>query len=94
MFYNIGFTEILVIALVSFIVFDKKNIPDFISFIRVIYKQILSIKIKIKESLNIEELYDTEEIKYITGKDGKLYPAYSADDVMNKNNDSKSSSSR
>lgn len=92
--FNIGFTELLVIALVSFIAFDKKTVPDFISFIRIIYRQILSIKIKIKKSLSIEELYDAEEIKYITGKDGKLYPAYSVDDIMKKNNDSKSSSSR
>ncbi|MDN5247726.1 MAG: hypothetical protein QWI36_01120 [Wolbachia endosymbiont of Tyrophagus putrescentiae] len=95
--FNIGFSEILVVALVGLIVIDKEKMPIFISFIRVVYRYIISIKFKTKKLLKdagIEDLYSTEEVKYITGKDGKLYPTYNIDSVSDQDNDSKGSSSR
>ncbi|OEY86576.1 hypothetical protein BIY23_03390 [Wolbachia pipientis] len=92
--FNVGLTEILVVALVSIIVVDKEKVPMFIDCIRIVYKYILKIQFKAKKLLQdagIEDLYTVEKGDYITGKDGKLYHAYN---IEGKNNDSKNSSSR
>ncbi len=91
--FNVGFSEILVVALVGIIVIDKEKVPMFIDFIRILYRHILRIRSKTKKLLKdagVEGLYTEEEVNYITGKDGKLYPAYN---VENHDNDSKNSSS-
>jgi sec-independent protein translocase protein TatB len=101
--FNIGFTEILVVALVSIIALDKNKIPVFIDFIKVVYRYIMMIKLKTKKLLKdagIEELYrecNTEEVKHIVGKNGKLYPIYDIDNASKgfiSKNDSEDSSSR
>ncbi|WP_333023605.1 Sec-independent protein translocase subunit TatB [Wolbachia endosymbiont of Pentidionis agamae] len=96
--FNISLSEVFVVALVGIIFLDKKKIPECVSFIRVIYKSAIDMKFKIERFLKnteINELYkacETEEIKYIAGKDGKFYPAYNIDNLSNKN-DGKDSSS-
>ncbi|APR97749.1 Sec-independent protein translocase subunit TatB [Wolbachia endosymbiont of Folsomia candida] len=101
--FNIGFTEILVVALVSIIVLDKNKVPMFIDLIKNVYRYIIIIKSKVKKLLKdagIEELYEecnTEEVNYIAGKNGKLYPAYNIDNTSKSplsKNDSEDSSSR
>ncbi|HCE59649.1 MAG TPA: hypothetical protein DEQ74_02350 [Wolbachia sp.] len=91
--FSIGLSEILVIALVSIIVLDKEKIPVFVDFVRIAYRCIMNIKSKTKKLLKdagIEDLYNTEEITYVIGKDGKRYPSYN---VSGQNNDSKNSGS-
>lgn len=94
--FNIGLSEILMVALVSIIVLDKKKIPVFIDFIKTVYRYVITIKSKANKLLKdagIEDLYkeySTEEVHYITGKNGKLYPAYNT----SQKNDSKGPSSR
>jgi sec-independent protein translocase protein TatB len=92
--FNVGLAEILVVALVGVIAIDKEKVPMFIDFIKIVYRYILKIRLKAKELLKdagIEDLYTGEEVNYITGKDGRLYPTYN---VENHDNDSKNSSSR
>lgn len=92
--FNIGFTEILVIGLVSIVAIDKEKIPAFIGFVRAMYRYAMNIRSKAKKLLRdagIEELYDTEGVTYITGKDGKKYPSYNMDNTPD---DSKNSSGR
>ncbi|WP_253299805.1 Sec-independent protein translocase subunit TatB [Wolbachia endosymbiont of Chironomus riparius] len=95
--FNIGFTEILVVALVGVIAFDKEKMPEFINFVKAVYRYVMSIRFKAKQLLKnsvIEELCDTEEINYIIGKDGKSYPAYNIDNTSNQKNDSENPCSR
>ncbi|WP_374698854.1 hypothetical protein [Wolbachia endosymbiont (group B) of Limnophora tigrina] len=97
--FNIGFTEILVVALVSIIVLDRNKVPMFINLIKTIYRHFIIVKSKAKRLLKdngIEDLYkerSTEKVNYIIGKDGKLYPTYDTDNTS-KDNDSKDPSSR
>lgn len=94
--FNIGLSEILVIALVSIIVLDKEKIPVFIDFVRIAYRCMMNIKSKTKKLLKdagIEDLYNTEEITYVIGKDGKRYPSYNVNNIPGQNNDSKNSGS-
>ncbi|MDR2831860.1 MAG: hypothetical protein LBV62_03015 [Rickettsiales bacterium] len=97
--FNIGFSEILVVALVSIIVLDKNKVPMFIDLIKVIYRYFMIIKLKAKRLLKdagIEDLYkecNTEKVNYIIGKNGKLYPTYDIDNTS-KDNDSKDPGSR
>ena len=89
--FNIGFTEILVVALVSLIVIDKEKVPIFIRFFKVVYRYALSIKFKTKKFLRdagIEELCNAEDVSYIIGKDGKLYPSYNIDNTSDQGNTS------
>ncbi len=95
--FNVGFSEILVVALVGIIVIDKEKVPMFIDSVRILYRYILKIRSKTKKFLKdagVEDLYTEEEVNYIIGKDGKLYQAYNVEnhDVENHNNDSKNSS--
>ncbi|MDD9336498.1 MAG: hypothetical protein PV345_04190 [Wolbachia sp.] len=79
--------------------FDKNKVPIFIDFTKAIYKYVVIIKSRTKKLLNdagIEDLYkecNTEEVNYIVGKNGKLYPAYNIDNIS-KDNESKDPSSR
>ncbi|MFT4314573.1 MAG: hypothetical protein AB3P11_05830 [Wolbachia pipientis] len=95
--FNIGLSEILVVALVSIIVLDKSKVPVFFNLIKNMYRYFVIVKSRIRNLLKdagIEELYeecDVEKVNYIVGKDGKLYPAYNVD---NTKDDSKGPSSR
>ncbi|KLT22181.1 hypothetical protein wVul_1115 [Wolbachia endosymbiont of Armadillidium vulgare str. wVulC] len=95
--FNIGFSEILVVALVSIVVLDKSKVPVFLNLIKNIYRYFVIVKSRIRKLLKdagIEDLYEecnTEKVNYIVGEDGKLYPAYNVD---NTKNDSKDPSSR
>ncbi len=97
--FNIGLSEILVVALVSIIVLDRNKVPVFIDLIRNTYKCLVIIKSKARRLLKdagIEDLYkgcSTEKVNYIIGKNGKLYPTYDIDNTS-KDNDSKGPSSR
>ncbi len=97
--FNIGLSEILVVALVSIIVLDKNKVPVFIDFIKTIYRYFTIEKSKAKRLLKdagIEDLYkecNTEKVNYIVGKNGKLYPTYDIDNTS-KDNDSEDSGSR
>ncbi len=97
--FNIGLSEILVVALVSIIVLDRNKVPVFIDLIRNTYKYLMIIKSKVRRLLKdagIEDLYkecNTEKVNYIVGKNGKLYPTYDIDNTS-KDNDSKDPSSR
>lgn len=89
--FNIGFSEILMVGLVSIIALDKKKIPVFIDFIKTIYRYVMVIKSQAKKLLKdagIEDLYkehSTEKVNYIVGKSGKLYPAYDIESTSKKN---------
>ncbi|WP_353277514.1 hypothetical protein [Wolbachia endosymbiont (group B) of Villa cingulata] len=95
--FNIGLSEVLVVALVSIVVLDKSKVPVFLSLIKNIYRYFMVIKSRFRSLMKdagIEDLYsecDVEKVNYIVGKDGKLYPTY---DVDNTKNDSKDPSSR
>ncbi len=97
--FNIGLSEILVVALVSIIVLDKNKVPVFIDFIKTIYRYFTIVKSKAKRLLKdagIEDLYkecNTEKVNYIVGKNVKLYPTYDIDNTS-KDNDSEDSGSR
>ncbi|OCA06230.1 Sec-independent protein translocase subunit TatB [Wolbachia endosymbiont of Trichogramma pretiosum] len=95
--FNIGLSEILVVALVSIIVFDKSKVPVFLSLIKDIYRYFWVVKSRVRKLLKdtgIKELYEghnVEKVNYIIGEDGKLHPTYNVDSTKN---DSKNSSSR
>ncbi|MDG7055242.1 MAG: hypothetical protein LJD31_01660 [Wolbachia endosymbiont of Menacanthus eurysternus] len=97
--FNIGLSEILVIALVSIVVLDKNKIPAFIDLIRNIYRYFMIAKSRTRKLLKdagIEDLYkeySVEKVNYIVGKDGKFYPSYNIDNTS-KGNDSEDSGSR
>jgi sec-independent protein translocase protein TatB len=97
--FNIGLSEILVVALVSIIVLDKNKVPVFIDFIKTIYRYFIIVKLKARRLLKdagIEDLYkecNAEKVNYIIGKNGKLYTTYDIDNTS-KDNDSKDSGSR
>ncbi|QKX01773.1 hypothetical protein GOY13_02420 [Wolbachia endosymbiont of Cruorifilaria tuberocauda] len=100
--FSIGLPEILAIALVSIIAFDKKQIPAFINFIVDIYRYLIVIKSKTRDLLKntgVEDLCkerDVEKVSYIVGKDGKFYPSYNIDNIPDnipKDNDSKDTGS-
>ncbi|MDE5060527.1 hypothetical protein R0F62_06270 [Wolbachia endosymbiont of Drosophila aff. chauvacae BK-2020] len=97
--FNIGLSEILVVALVSIIVLDKNKVPVFIDFINTIYRYFTIVRLKARRLLKdagIEDLYkecNTEKVNYIVGKNGKLYPTYDIDNTS-KDNDSEDSGSR
>lgn len=95
--FNIGLSEILVVALVSVIVLDKSKVPIFLNLIKNVYRYFMILKSKVRKLLKdagIEDLYeecDVEKVDYIVGEDGKLYPTYNVD---NTKDDSKDTSSR
>ena len=95
--FNIGLSEILVVALVSIIVLDKSKVPVFLNLIKNIYRYFWVVKSRIRKLLKdtgIKELYEehkVEKVNYIIGEDGKLYPTYNVDSTKN---DSKNPSSR
>lgn len=93
--FNIGLSEILVIALVSIVVLDKNKMPAFIDLIR--YFMIAKSRArKLLKDAGIEGLYkeySVEKVNYIVGKDGKFYPSYNIDNTS-KGNDSEDSGSR
>ncbi|WP_353287666.1 hypothetical protein [Wolbachia endosymbiont (group B) of Gerris lacustris] len=95
--FNIGLSEILVVALVSIIVLDKSKVPVFLNLIKNIYRYFVVVKSRVRKLLKdtgIKELYEEHNVKkvnYIIGEDGKLYPTYNVD---NTKNDSKNPSSR
>ncbi|MEY2392849.1 Sec-independent protein translocase subunit TatB [Wolbachia endosymbiont of Tettigetta isshikii] len=97
--FNIGLSEILVIALVSIVVLDKNQMPAFIDLIRNIYRYFMIAKSRTRKLLKdagIEDLYkkySVEKVNYIVGKDGKFYASYNIDNTS-KGNDSKDSGSR
>ena len=97
--FNIGLSEILVVALVSIIVLDKNKVPVFIDCIKTIYRYFTIVRLKARRLLKdagIEDLYkecNTEKVNYIVGKNGKLYPTYDIDNTS-KDNDSEDSGSR
>ncbi|BEP32385.1 MAG: hypothetical protein WBIAU2_06120 [Wolbachia endosymbiont of Drosophila biauraria] len=97
--FNIGLSEILVVALVSIIVLDKNKVLVFIDFIKTIYRYFTIVRLKARRLLKdagIEDLYkecNTEKVNYIVGKNGKLYPTYDIDNTS-KDNDSEDSGSR
>lgn len=95
--FNIGLSEVLVVALVSIIVLDKSKVPVFLNLIQNIYRYFWVVKSRVRKLLKdtgIKELYEehnVEKVNYIIGEDGKLYPAYNVD---NTKDDSKDPSSR
>ncbi|MGL9725431.1 MAG: Sec-independent protein translocase subunit TatB [Wolbachia sp.] len=95
--FNIGLSEILVVALVSIIVLDKSKVPIFLNLIKNMYRYFMIVKSRVKKLLKdagIEDLYEecgVEKVNYIVGEDGKLYPTYNVD---NTKNDSKDISSK
>ncbi|BEP30943.1 MAG: hypothetical protein WBIAU1_04210 [Wolbachia endosymbiont of Drosophila biauraria] len=97
--FNIGLSEILVVALVSIIILDKNKVLVFIDFIKTIYRYFTIVRLKARRLLKdagIEDLYkecNTEKVNYIVGKNGKLYPTYDIDNTS-KDNDSEDSGSR
>lgn len=97
--FSIGFSEILVVAVVSIVVLDKSKVPIFLDLIKNIYRYFMVVKSRIRNLLKdagIEDLYkeySTEKVNYIIGKDGKLYPTYDTDNTS-KDNDSEDPGSR
>ncbi|MGX9892135.1 Sec-independent protein translocase subunit TatB [Wolbachia endosymbiont of Protocalliphora sialia] len=95
--FNIGLSEVLVVALVSIIVLDKSKVSVFLNLIKNIYRYFWVVKSRVRKLLKdtgIKELYEehnVEKVNYIIGEDGKLYPAYNVD---NTKDDSKDPSSR
>lgn len=95
--FNIGFSEILVVALVSIVVLDESKVPIFLDLIKNIYRYFIVVKSRVRKLLKdagIEELYEehnVEKVNYIIGEDGKFYPTYNVESTKN---DSKDPSSR
>lgn len=87
--FNIGLSEILVVALVSIIVLDNSKVPVFLNLIKNIYRYFWVVKSRVRKLLNdtgIKELYEehnVEKVNYIIGEDGKLYPTYNVDSTKN-----------
>ncbi|UWI83074.1 Sec-independent protein translocase subunit TatB [Wolbachia endosymbiont of Howardula sp.] len=79
--FNIGFSEILVIALVSIIFLDKKKLPIVLDLIRVISRYLMIIKLKANEFIKdagLEDFYkdcDSEQGNgIIRSNNNHLYP--------------------
>ncbi|WFW29643.1 MAG: hypothetical protein LJI21_02615 [Wolbachia endosymbiont of Menacanthus eurysternus] len=88
--FGIGFSEVLVVALVGIIAFDKRKMPTLIKLIGDVYRYFIVVKSRTKKLLEdsgIESLYkecnNVEKVNYIIGNDGKFYPSY---DMSNSEN--------
>lgn len=93
--FDISFGEILVVIIVAIVFIGPKDMPV---VIRAIVRGMVQIKRfchEVKEMFDqiakesgISDIKDEldDDIHYIRGNDGKLYPAYDMDDFIDKNN--------
>ncbi|MDG7056179.1 MAG: hypothetical protein LKM44_01675 [Wolbachia endosymbiont of Meromenopon meropis] len=97
--FNIGFSEILITALITIVVLDKNKVPTFISFIKNIYRYFMLAKLKTRKFLKdagVEDLYkeySVEKVNCIFDKGTKFYSSYNIDNTS-KDHDSENSGSR
>ncbi len=101
--FNVGFSEVLIVFLVSLALFEPKKLPSMIKHAKLYYTNFVKMRYKVIQLLkdiNINEFYDDQsdaEVKRIIGNDGNLHESYDIKDIISENKkdyDSKDSSSR